>query len=128
MRQFFMIHTFQIAYFPLYAGKNLRFFEYLRRNFYLRRSSKIFQNSEESSSSSSVYFPDPKILRLRLRSIFNLRCNTATEILHSKDKQYKFKVCQVSYLSLCSCWFSGANANQQKHQPCWHKRKETFFR
>ena len=74
IRQFFAIHTFQIAYFPLNSGRNLRFFEYLRRNFYLRRSSKIFQNSEESSS--SVFFLNPKILRLRLRSIFDLRCNT----------------------------------------------------
>jgi len=42
-------------------------------------SSKIFQNSEESSSSSSLFFLNPKILRLRLRSIFNLRCNTVAE-------------------------------------------------
>ena len=75
IRQFFTIHTFQIA--------NLRFFKYLRRNFYLRRSSKIFQNSEESSSSSLVFFLSTKILRLRLRSIFDLRCNTALHLLLS---------------------------------------------
>ena len=69
IRIFFTIYTFN-------SSENLRLFEYLRRNSYLRRSSKISQNSEESSS--SVYFPDLKILRLRLRSIINLRCNTDT--------------------------------------------------
>ena len=44
IRQFFTMHTFRIAYFPLYAGKNLRFFEYLRRNYYLRRFFKIPKN------------------------------------------------------------------------------------
>ena len=76
LRQFLTIHTVQIEYFPLYSGKNLWFFEYLQRNFYLWRSSKIFHNSEEDPSLSSFFFLNPKILCLRLRSIFNLRCNT----------------------------------------------------
>ena len=63
---------FLIAYHPLYAGKNLRFFEYLQRNFYLRRSSKIFQNCEESLSSSSLFFLNPKILRLRSLGPFSI--------------------------------------------------------
>ena len=48
----------------------------LPRNFYLWRSSEIFQNSEESSSSSLVFFLNQKILHLRLQSIFNLCCTT----------------------------------------------------
>ena len=44
--------------------------------FYIWRSSKIFQNSKESSSSYLVFFLKPKILCLCLRSIFNLCCNT----------------------------------------------------
>ena len=34
------------------------------------------------------------------------RAVNTTEVLHSKNNQYKFKVRKVSYLSLCSCWFS----------------------
>ena len=39
-------------------------------------SSKIFQNFKESSFLSLLFFLNPKILCLRLRTIFNLRCNT----------------------------------------------------
>ena len=76
IRIFWQCIYFYNCVFSLNSYENLQFFEYLRRNSYIQRSSKIFQNSEESSSSSSVHFPNPKILRLRLRSIFNLRCNT----------------------------------------------------
>ena len=86
-------------HFPFNFSENLRFFEYLRRNSYLRRSSKIFQNSEESSSSSSVYFQDPKILRLRLRSIFNLRCNTVLNI-------FLFKLFYQMFISLLKIYWN----------------------
>ena len=39
----------------------------------------LFSESEESSYSSSVYFQKPKNLRIRLRSIFNLCCNTVLD-------------------------------------------------
>ena len=80
IRIFWRCIYFYNCVFSLNSSKNLQFFEYLRRNSYIRRSSKIFQNSEESSSSSLVYFPNPKILCLRLRSIFNLRCNTGWQV------------------------------------------------
>ena len=51
---------------------------YLRRICNLRRSSKKFWINEDSSYSSSVHF-----LRIRLRSIFNLRCNTGANQPHS---------------------------------------------
>ena len=59
-----------------FSFENLRIFEDLRRICNLRRSSKNFWINEDSSSSSSVYFQEPKNLRIRLRPIFNLRCNT----------------------------------------------------
>ena len=59
-----------------FSFENLRIFEDIRRICNLRRSSKNFWFNEDSSYSSSVYFQKPKNLRIRLRSIFNLRCNT----------------------------------------------------
>ena len=70
---------FRLHIFLYILAKIFWFFEYLWRNFYLRRSLKIIQNSEESLSSSLVFFLNLKILRLPLRSIFNLRCNTGTK-------------------------------------------------
>ena len=84
IRIFWRCIYFYNCVFSLNSSENLQFFECLRRNSYIWRSSKIFQNSEESSS--SVYFPNLKILRLRLRSIFNLRCNTGLLTYFLKSK------------------------------------------
>ena len=61
-----------------FSFENLRIFEDIWRICNLRRSSKNFWINEDSSYSSSVHFKKPKNLHIRLRSIFNLRCNTAT--------------------------------------------------
>ena len=52
---------------------------------------RFFKNYEESLSSSLVYFPNPKILRLFLWSIFNLRCNTACLIQTPEPGQQRNK-------------------------------------
>ena len=46
-------------------------------------SSKNFWINEDSSYSSSVLYKKPKNLRIHLRSIFNLRCNTGSLLVES---------------------------------------------
>ena len=57
--------------------KEFAIFEDIQRICNLRRSLKNFWIKEDSLYSSSVYFQKLKNLCIRLRSIFNLRCNTA---------------------------------------------------
>ena len=81
----------------------------------LQRSSKKFWINEDSSYSSSVHFQKPKNLRIRLRSIFNLRCNTDLKISPPFDNLLEITHIHGSTFRLERCGLDGHYDKVQKN-------------